>query len=715
MKISFFSGNIKNTIPTKTIEIIDFLNFVKYGEFKELQFEIARIIEHKERTKRKAEILPYVTISGVFNKRSLDGQLSHSGFIAMDFDDVEDFDEVRKKLQLDPYSYAVFKSVSGLGLCVLVKVNPDVEKHLAHFNWLSKYYYEKYGYVIDLPCKDLTRARFVSFDPELFINEKSKKAGVKQEIRAKPKQVTFVATASQMDRIVSDICSRGINITESYEDYLKTGMAIANEYHEVGRTYFHAVASMSSKYNSKECDKKYNSCLKTSRVKIGTFLYMAKQAGVELYSESECKAYGIAIAAKRSNSTIEGAVKTATTIHNLSEKEARETAVAVFERKETDIYQNDDDTPVIEQITNFLDINHTFKKNEITRIIEDEYGREMDDQFENTIYIKAKALIGNKVVKKDIECVINSDRTRSFNPFKDFYEKHSTLPHKPDIIDEFLSAIISETPDYKYWVRKWLMGIPASIEGDTVRIVLVFCGKQNNGKTFWFRMLLPKELQNFYAESKLDRGKDDEILMTQNIIVMNDEFDGFTVRSSEKFKDLISKQVFTLREPYGRRNVHLKRLALIAGTSNNEDIISDNTGNSRIIPVNVDDINFDINESIDRNQLFVEIFRAFEDGETWKLSKDDLIKLETISGNHETTRIEKELVEEYFEDGHDFFTVTMIKEHIEKMSSLRTDTKILGIELKKMYKKTALNGQRGYRLRKIDNTYHAPCTSELPY
>lgn len=710
MKVSFFLKNIKNTTPDTVLDIIDFLNLIKYGEFKQQQLEIASITDKKARQKRKAEILPYITPAGVFNTRSKEGLLSHSGLIGMDFDDMDNFEAVRNELAKDPYTFALFNSVSGTGFCVLAKITPDEKKHLAHFNWLSRYYYEKYGLVIDAACKDAPRARFVSYDPNVAINYSAKKAGVKQERKAKPKQVNFIATESQMDRIVSDISSRGINITESYEDYLKVGMSIASEYGETGRNYFHAVASMSSKYNPKECDKKYTNCIKTSSsVKIGSFLYMAKQAGVELYTEEERKAYGIALAAKKSRSTIEGAVKTAVTIHGIPKKIIQDAGDAVF-KAETDIYQNDEDTPVIEQITNYLDINHTFKKNEITRVIEDEHGREMDEQFENTMYIKAKALIGNKVVKKDIECIINSDRTEVINPFKEFYEKHNTLPDKPEIIDEFISGLKSDTPNFAYWVRKWLLGIPASINGETVRIVLVLCGKQNNGKTFWFRMLLPAELKKYYAESKLDRGKDDEILMTQNLIVMNDEFDGFTVKSAAKFKDLISKQIFSLREPYGKRNVQLKRLALIAGTANDDAIINDTTGNSRIIPINVNEVDFNINESIDRTQLFVELMRAYERGESWKLTKEDLAELGDISENHESTRMELELLQKYFEPGDDFFTVTDIKEHIEKLSYLKTDIRILGLELKNLHKRTALRGKRGYRLRAmgVDGASYTP-------
>ena len=40
---------------------------------------------------------------------------------------------------------------------------------------------------------------------------------------------------------------------------------------------------------------------------------------------------------------------------------------------------------------------------------------------------------------------------------------------------------------------------------------------QENGKTEFFRRLLPAKLKPFYSESKLDRDKDDEILMCQKL------------------------------------------------------------------------------------------------------------------------------------------------------------------------------------------------------
>ncbi|GAI06051.1 unnamed protein product, partial [marine sediment metagenome] len=38
----------------------------------------------------------------------------------------------------------------------------------------EKYYAETYGIVLDTACKDVNRLRFISYDPDIFHNTKSK-------------------------------------------------------------------------------------------------------------------------------------------------------------------------------------------------------------------------------------------------------------------------------------------------------------------------------------------------------------------------------------------------------------------------------------------------------------------------------------------------------------------------------------------------------------
>ena len=57
--------------------------------------------------------------------------------------------------------------------------------------------------------------------------------------------------------------------------------------------------------------------------------------------------------------------------------------------------------------------------------------------------------------------------------------------------------------------------------------------------------MLPKELRSYYAESKLDAGKDDEILMTQKLLIMDDEMGGKSKKEVKRLKELTSKQTYS--------------------------------------------------------------------------------------------------------------------------------------------------------------------------
>ena len=154
---------------------------------------------------------------------------------------------------------------------------------------------------------------------------------------------------------------------------------------------------------------------------------------------------------------------------------------------------------------------------------------------------------------------MGSDFVESYNPVKDFFLKNSHITES-GIIEEYTACINSDVgigTSYKYtFFKKWLVGLVASIHGEHSSLLMALTGSQNCGKTQFFRRLLPDELKPFYAESKLDNGKDDEILMTQKILIMDDELGGKSKMEAKKLKELTSKQYFTLREPYGAKRYH---------------------------------------------------------------------------------------------------------------------------------------------------------------
>src|SRR5690606_7427873 len=129
---------------------------------------------------------------------------------------------------------------------------------------------------------------------------------------------------------------------------------------------------------------------------------------------------------------------------------------------------------------------------------------------------------------KDLVCsVIYSNKTEQYNPLKQFLESGNAAVDNTPNLNLLLDSVHTDTGEYKKWITKWLVSVVASAYGNYSPLVLVFSGQQQGtGKTYWFRYLLPKNLRSLFGESKMDNGKDDEILMTKKLIILDDEYGG---------------------------------------------------------------------------------------------------------------------------------------------------------------------------------------------
>ena len=91
-------------------------------------------------------------------------------------------------------------------------------------------------------------------------------------------------TASRVEALIAELRASGRDITADYGDWLKVGFALASEFGESGRRYFHDISSIYSGYNREESDTKYSECLKSDngRTDISTLFYLAKNQGITL-------------------------------------------------------------------------------------------------------------------------------------------------------------------------------------------------------------------------------------------------------------------------------------------------------------------------------------------------------------------------------------------------------------------------------------------------
>jgi len=688
--ISIYS-KATDTKSKKTIPLDLFFEGIKDGKWQDIVLPIRTISDKEQRTEAKKKA-PAVTIAGQFSERSDTHLEKHSGFLAIDIDEVEDLNHLKSLVCADKYVYAAFVSISGRGLCVVLKINPA--KHREAFQGASEYFYNEYKLILDPTSINVSRLRFVSYDPDIYMAKTCEKFALYPKNKPPKKVDKTVFAKDDFTSILDQIVQRRLNMCENYHEWLRIAFAFCHHFSESGREYFHIVSQYSSKYDSVLADKQYSACLKqkgSNTSTIATFYYYCKLAGVSVYSERTRKIAYTASYAKKSGLSPEQVVQNLEKFADISGPDVPDLVAQVINN---DIQIKGEDS-FIEQFEIWMRQNYDLKRNEVSMYIEDG-GNQIKQKDLNTIFLTAKKFFDNMNYELT-DRLINSNFIEGYNPFHKFFTDHADLSSVGNI-DRLFGSLETKEPDFTlHFGRKWLVGIISAIHGEHSPLMFILTGSQSTGKTEFFRRLLPSEWHDkkrsypdYYAESKLDAGKDDEILMTQKLLIMDDEMGGKSKKESKRLKELTSKQTFSLREPYGRNNVDLNRLAVLCGTTNDNEILNDPTGNRRIIPVHIEGIDYKAYNAVDKTELFMEAYRLFKSGFDWELNKHDIAYLNKDSDNFEVVSIEKELVLQYFEpckkdDPYaEFKTTTQIKVFLEMKSNQKLIVQKIGQEMKRL-------------------------------
>ena len=694
MKVSFYP-TIKNTDSKEVADIVSILENIKNGVYEDYVYPVRNAKTDKERKEAKAKA-PYITVSGTFTQRKNDAIIKHSGLIAIDFDHVEDIGDAFNLLINDVYSFAVFRSISGNGLCAFVKI--DGRKHLEAFLGLERYYWQTYNLEADRACKDVSRPRYLSYDPDLFLNEQSQpfKDYVKRETKAEIKAFESFKGGDHYQQKFERVLSRvNCDITQGYDNWVKLGFAIASEYGESGLDYFKQLSQYHPDYDAYKTEKKYRSLLgdRNSGITIRTFYYLCKLNGIDISDEREIKT-------RQTARKLKTAGKTEKQVIAENPDLIPEIVAEEFAKPEQQHRGQFD----IEAFEIWLRERYPIKKNEVTRFYEMQ-GKQLEQSDINTIYIDAKKQFP-KVSRDIVESVIFSNYTPSYNPIKSYFEglKWDGVDHIAKLAESINSN--TGTEEYReFGLRAWLIGIVESIlKGKPNILCLVLAGKQNTGKSTFFTRLLPEQLNRYFAMSQLDRGKDDEILMCQSIIIFDDEFSGKSKQDAKHMKRMLSAPSFTLREPYGRQNVTLKRIATLCGTCNELDVLNDPTGNRRFIVFEVvGQFDYKLYNSIDKEQLFAQCVALVNSNQTSDLEGDFIQLMEQVSEHFVEISLEEELIMQHIgktdtiHKQRQFMTTTMVKVYLEELSKQHLSLKRLGQMIKKhQFEETKRNDRKGY-------------------
>lgn len=727
MKISFYP-RVNRFDNQSIMDIGAFVQKIRNGEWMTDVLNFRKWLEDnphaakKEISKYKSDTFPIATISGVFQNgnRSAKTLLHHSGYIAMDFDGIpEEIEEFRNALLKDPYVYAAFTSVSGAGMCVILKIEP--ERHLDAFNGACKYFFENYNKIADPSGKDVCRPRYVSYDP-LAIHAMSPTTFTKyppKKQASKRKPVKFIHQGDDFSEIISQLAPK--NICEDYHDWVSVGYALADGLGEAGREYFHALSSSSSKYDRQRCDRQYSAILRTNtsgknnRATLATIYYYAKLYSIPFYSDRTREIINQAVTLKKSKLTPAGAIDNMAKHGNIPRAESEDIVKQVFE---TNVEETDDDNQV-DQIARYLKVNYSLKRNEVTREIEND-GIPLSEYDMNSIYLELRRLYED-LSQSLFNAVIMSNIIPSYNPLKEWFEARSDRPISIGHIDKLFDSVIctSDSPNLHVYGRKWIRGVIASIYGHVNPLQLNLVGEPHTGKSTFLLKLLPKEIDQKYRHNYglLNLGKDDLSMMAKALVLFDDDALAPTAKQAEEIKKKLQLDSISIREPYGRVTSKRPRLASFCATANDRDRVVDPTGDRRNIIAEVVSIDHEAYNAVDKELLWMEAYHEWKNGYSHELTADEVAELMQINaGNFRASSLERDLVEQYIhpaknEYQEDYVTATDIKVWLENQTNQRLSLRLIGLELRaKGFRRVSIRDERGYvhkkyRIQKLEDSF----------
>lgn len=171
---SFFKAPVRNVFPAETLSLHKIFQLITSDRYKGITEKLRNIEDVKESRTFKANHFDYVTFSGVFEKRNDNNLKQHSNLLTIDFDHMENLQELKAQLLNDEYfeTEMLFTSPSGDGLKWIIRIDVSEVSHSDYFIAVANYIKHTYNIEVDQSGKDVSRACFLPYDPTAFLHKR---------------------------------------------------------------------------------------------------------------------------------------------------------------------------------------------------------------------------------------------------------------------------------------------------------------------------------------------------------------------------------------------------------------------------------------------------------------------------------------------------------------------------------------------------------------
>lgn len=522
-----------------------------------------------------------------------------TGFIMVDIDGIppERFAAILTLVKEDIHSFLVYITISGCGIRVISHVEGGVTKanYRMVWEWVNDHYARLCEVEIDGQCKNATRMSVLCHDPEASSFHTS---GMKP--REKPKRGTAVTvTAERAYKIIrAQLEEEGIAYAPgSYNDY-------------VSRCFYHT-----NRYGVPQAD--------TEAWALRTFPDYPRERLLPIVKSC----YSL---------TME--FNTVPLPRSVRKKE-----------KENDSSHK---KATVEEMEEFINGYMKFRMNMLTHQIETQliadaytdrpeasacHWQRLTDHIENSLWC-AMQHHGMAVNLNELHTLLGSDFVKEYHPLKEYLDGLPPWDGETDYIDRLAAMVhvkesphsplqqdksrerndLSETPvRFADILKRWMVSMIAAALNETVvnQVILTLIGRQGSYKTSFMQHILPPVLSEYYTtKSNSSRmTKDDLFTMTENLVINLEEIDTMPPSELNQLKAMVTQRYVDERRAYGRNKVHLPHVASFVATGNNLQFLTDDTGNRRWLPFEVEDIDSPWEADIPYEGIYSQTYALYQD------------------------------------------------------------------------------------------------------
>lgn len=528
-----------------------------------------------------------------------------TGFIMVDIDGIppERFAAILTLVKEDIHSFLVYITISGCGIRVISHVEGGVTKanYRMVWEWVNDHYARLCEVEIDGQCKNATRMSVLCHDPEALLRPEASSfhtSGMKP--REKPKRGTAVTvTAERAYKIIrAQLEEEGIAYAPgSYNDY-------------VSRCFYH-----------------------TNR-------YGVPQADAEAWALRTFPDY-----------PREQLLPIVKSCYSLT-MEFNTVPLPRFVRKKEKENDSSHKKATVEEMEEFINGYMKFRMNMLTHQIETQliadaytdrpeasacHWQRLTDHIENSLWC-AMQHHGMAVNLNELHTLLGSDFVKEYHPLKEYLDGLPPWDGETDYIDRLAAMVhvkesphsplqqdksrerndLSETPvRFADILKRWMVSMIAAALDETVvnQVILTLIGRQGSYKTSLMQHILPPVLSEYYTtKSNSSRmTKDDLFTMTENLVINLEEIDTMPPSELNQLKAMVTQRYVDERRAYGRNKVHLPHVASFVATGNNLQFLTDDTGNRRWLPFEVEDIDSPWEADIPYEGIYSQTYALYQD------------------------------------------------------------------------------------------------------